>query len=362
MKHLFYTIYLVLVSFSVAFSQSNTESIDINDYIAKRKALYLTGTSSNVSKKYREEYYSSVRMIVNYRGDIEIRPLPLKTVGAFIPERINENGFIIGKLGSSGKQNDNDYYSENPSGRELIISFDQALADKEIDKELLDPKYLNTLAKSLALVKQTNPTSTITPRCLITALSQTYFWMDEFDKMDFIQSKAGELATIYYKQDLRNASTATNKPELYADFLVNFGEYDFNNQSYPVTVKKIIGISANMLQLPFVQSIEIDEHSIRISPAEILKNLDDEEQYSTKMGNTEIKMSSDIARVLAKSFTGERTLILRLALAPEAVSNSAISCENILNASIYYACKSVKIYDAQMIKQVEGVFYLSEWW
>lgn len=362
MKHLFYTIYLVLVSCSVAFSQSNSESIDIQDYIAKRKALYLTGTSSNVSKRYSEEYYSSVRMIVQYSGHIEIRPLPLKTVGAFIPERINENGFVIGKLGSSSNESDDYNYSENPSGKDLIITLDEAVADKEIGKELMGPEYLNTLAKSLALVKQTNPNSTITPKCLITAVAQTYFWMDEFDKMDFIQSKAGELATLYYKQDLRSATSTTSNPELYADLLVKFGEYDFNNQSYPVIAKKILGISANMLQLSFEQSIEIDNHSIRISPEHFQKYLDDEERDGTDMGNTEIKMSSDIARGLAKSFTGERTLILRLALAPVAESNGTTSCENVLNARIYYACKGATIYNTQMMKQVEGTFYLSEWW
>lgn len=360
MKHLLYTLFLFLVSTTLVFSQNTTESLNIADFIAKRKVLYLTGNSLRTNLEAGDEYYRSVRMIVEYSGHVEIRPLPLGTIGAFIPERINENGLIIGKFGTSSKEW-NDYNSINPSGIKLIITLNQALADKEIDKELLQPEYLKKIAKSFALVKKTNPKSTITPKCLVSALAQTYYWMDEFDKMDFIQSKAGELATIYYKQEPVGTLTS-NTPELYADLLVKMGEYDFNNQSFPVAVKRIVGISENMKHLTFNQNIEIDEHIMRISPKDFQKNLDDEEEYNSKMGNTEIKMNSDLARVLAKSLTDDRTLILRLTLSPNAENSSTLSCENVLNANIYYSCKSATIYNTQMVKQVEGVFYLTEWW
>lgn len=353
---------------AIAQSFFASKQIDIDDYLKNKKPLFLTGTSLspaefNVYPMQMEYYlgednldrshgpslqaYSSVSMLI---GDEVFLP-PLNFVASLFPIAKDADGNIVcvktPKLGAG-------YYEvKNYDKYELfILNFTNAFANNEVSaspKEM-DPMVMSDYLKFYGMLPNSNQ---LTVRCLLERLTAKYKWVDEFQKREYMNGfvtkyNASNPSSVFKQPTLTSQSSATS-PLYFVDYVVEFGEYNFENHAYPVTFTTLLNGSVSFNNFPFKLSFNIRDQSFEpnlkaidfnSSKNEIRINklaLDSEEkrrQERSYHNRVDFNLPADEvkARTIANSFISDRSMILRVNLRPAHKNDTAGSCncDNIL--------------------------------
>ena len=310
------------------YNEISYDSITVNSYfeneMKNQLPIFLTNNSNsptrcNELKFYNESFqdfydglcYGSI--FQDYKN--EINSLPLNFKGSLFPIKQINSSTILAVTNPKRGLGYYDVLQYNDSAK-ILINVKEALNSGEISNlppELSTNNCRQYFKHLQLLYNQINST------CFSEAILANYLWKDEFQKRDYIMK---------FNDYLNVKSEMIYSSELYIDYLVDFGEYDFTSSSYEISINQAANYSPNISDNLF--SINVDWSSNSFF-----------ENFAGS-GLVKIKMDETKAREINNMLTDGRSMLMRVMLYPSSKKVNKLECNDVLSCVLPFSISEFK--------------------